>query len=170
VDVPVTADLEAGYRLDADALVAAVLDAGAVGMNIEDTEHPSGRIVAVDAHAHRLAAIKAAGRAAGVDVVLNARIDEFIHGDRSMDVALERARAYAQAGADSVYPIGLADEDAIARFVSEAGTYVNVLMRPGAPPLARLEEIGVARVSWGGLVYMAAMEAVRDFVSRATER
>jgi 2-methylisocitrate lyase-like PEP mutase family enzyme len=162
VEVPVTADLEAGYWLSAPELVGALLDAGAVGMNIEDTDPRSGRIVPLEQQAARLAAIKAAGRDAGVDVVLNARIDEFIHGDRSLEAGLERAAAYIAAGADSIYPIGLADEAMISAFV-ELGA-VNVLMRKGAPSLARLQELGVARVTWGGGVFHAAIGSVREFL------
>ena len=89
-----TADLEAGYGLGADELVAGLLEAGAVGLNQEDTDHTTGRLADPAAHAERLAAIKDAGRRAGVDVVLNARVDPFLRAapDANPDAALGVAR------------------------------------------------------------------------------
>lgn len=161
VDVPVTADLESGYGLPAESLVQSLLGAGAVGMNIEDSDHRTGSLSEPEAHAARLAAIKAAGRAAGVDVVLNARVDVFMHGG-TVDDALRRARLYAGAGADCVYPILVTDEADIAALVEGAGAPVNVLALPSAPPRERLADLGVARVTFGaGLFRRALAEAER---------
>jgi 2-methylisocitrate lyase-like PEP mutase family enzyme len=164
VEVPVTADLEAGYWLDAPDLVGRLLAAGGVGMNIEDSDHREERIVSVDEQVERIAAIKQAGRDAGVDVVVNARIDEFIRGGRSLDEGLARARAYADAGADSVYPIGLADEEMIKAFVGGVDVAVNILVRPGAPSLARLQELGVGRATWGGGLFHEGLRAARAMI------
>ncbi len=171
VDVPVTADLEAGYGLSAAALVDALLAAGAVGLNLEDTDHAGGGLRPVGAQAERIAAVKAAGRAAGVDVVLNARVDVHLpaHG-AALEEGLARARAYREAGADCVYPILVVGDEAIAAYVQTAGV-VNVLATTGGPPLARLRELGVARVSFGPRVWWAALDAGvalwRDFVTEA---
>jgi 2-methylisocitrate lyase-like PEP mutase family enzyme len=164
VEVPVTADLEAGYWLEASDLVGRLLAAGGVGMNIEDTDHRENHIVANDEQAERIASIKAAGREAGVDIVVNARIDEFIRGGQSLDEGLARARAYAAVGADSVYPIGVADEDVIKAFVAGVDVAVNVLKRAGAPSLARLQELGVGRVTWGGGLFNEVLRAARALV------
>jgi 2-methylisocitrate lyase-like PEP mutase family enzyme len=160
VQVPVTADLESGYRLSSETLVESLLDAGAVGLNVEDSLHHLDDEAMADPahHGERLAAIKAAGRATGVDVVLNARIDSYLHG-LGLEDALTRARAYAAAGADCVYPIGVTDEGDIAALVEGAGAPVNVLASPAAPPRARLAEIGVARITFGGFLYRSALEA-----------
>ncbi|HEX7167810.1 MAG TPA: isocitrate lyase/phosphoenolpyruvate mutase family protein [Acidimicrobiales bacterium] len=155
VQIPVTADLEAGYGLDAGTFVDRLLAAGAVGCNVEDTDHHGGGVlVDAEANANRIAAIKQAGRAAGVDVVVNARTDGFVRrvGD-ALDESLVRGRLYREAGADCVYPIGMSAEDDIARCVAEIGAPVNVMLRPGAPSPAELAALGVARVSIGSGLY-----------------
>lgn len=161
VDVPVTADLESGYGRSTLSLVESLLHAGCVGLNIEDSDHSAGgrAMVDPDVHAARVAGLKEAGRAAGVDVVVNARVDVFLHGGGVED-ALDRARTYAQAGADCVYPIGVTDEADIAALVEGAGAPVNVWARPGAPPRSRLATLGVARISFGGGLFKRALAEV----------
>jgi len=158
VDVPVTADLEAGYGLEPGELVEGLLRAGAVGLNFEDTDHEGGGMVDAESQAERLAAIKAAGRQAGVDVVLNARVDVFLH-DGEVDEAVRRGRIYAQAGADCVYPIAAKGRDAIRRLVQEVGAPINILAVHGGLSLAELGELGVARVSFGSGLMHIAMDA-----------
>ena len=176
VEVPVTADLEAGYGLSPDELVAGLLEAGAVGLNQEDTDHTTGRLVDPDAHAERLAAIKEAGGRAGVDVVLNARVDSFLRAapgtdpETVVDDAVARGRRYADAGADCVYPIAARGRAAIRRLVQEIGAPVNIVAVPGGLGRSELAALGVARVSFGGGLAEAALEAaaaqVEDFLSR----
>ena len=161
VDVPVTADLEAGYGLRPRELVEGLLRAGAVGLNFEDTDHAGGGMVDAESQAERLAAIKEAGRAAGVDVVLNARVDVFLH-DAEVDEAVRRGRLYAGAGADCVYPIGVKGRDAIRRLVEEIGAPLNILAVPGGLSLAELGELGVARVSFGSGLMHIAMDAAAE--------
>ena len=158
VDVPVTADLEAGYGLEPRELVEGLLQAGAVGLNFEDTDHETGGMVEAESHVGRLAAIKEAGREAGVDVVLNSRVDVFLH-DGEVDEAVRRGRLYADAGADCVYPIGVKGRDAIGRLVEEVGAPLNILAVPGGLSLAELSELGVARVSFGSGLMHIAMDA-----------
>jgi 2-methylisocitrate lyase-like PEP mutase family enzyme len=176
VEVPVTADLEAGYGLSPEELVAGLLEAGAVGLNQEDTDHTSGRLADPDRHAERLAAIKEAGRRAGVDVVLNARVDSFLRAapgadpEAVVDDAVARGRRYAEAGADCVYPIAARGRAAIRRLVEESGAPVNIVAVPGGLGRSELAELGVARVSFGGGLAEVALEAaaaeVADFLSR----
>jgi 2-methylisocitrate lyase-like PEP mutase family enzyme len=159
VEVPVTADLEAGYGLPAGELIERLLAAGAVGMNIEDSRRPregdeaSEPMLPVTEAAARLAGIREAAAAAGVPVVLNARIDLFLRRGGAqgalVDEALARAREYLAAGANCIFPIFIAEE-AIARIVAEVGAPVNVLLRAGVPPLDRLTALGVRRISFGG--------------------
>jgi 2-methylisocitrate lyase-like PEP mutase family enzyme len=158
VDVPVTADLEAGYGLEPAALVDGLLGAGAVGLNFEDTDHEAGGLTDAERQAERLAAIKQAGRDAGVDIVLNARVDVFLR-DGELDEAVRRGRLYAQAGADCVYPIGVRGRDAIRRLVEEVGAPLNVLIMPGGLTLEQLAELGVARASFGSGLMHTAMDA-----------
>jgi 2-methylisocitrate lyase-like PEP mutase family enzyme len=155
VSVPVTADIEAGYGLSPEDLVERLVDAGAVGCNLEDTDHHGGAgIVDAGEHAERLRAVRNAATEAGVDIVLNARIDVLrLDGDRGelFEEAVRRARLYLQAGADCVFPIRLADDSLIGEFVRHVEGPVNVVA-PGAPPLARLAGLGVARVSFAGFL------------------
>jgi 2-methylisocitrate lyase-like PEP mutase family enzyme len=171
-DLPLTADLEGGYGLAPRDLVDRLLAAGAVGLNLEDSDHRAGGLLEVEEQAQRIAAVKAAGHAAGVDVVLNARVDVFIRQvgapETRMDEALRRARRYVQAGADCLYPIWLADEAEIATFVSGVDAPVNIYARDAAPPVTRLAELGVRRVTYGSGLFQAAMTAaVARFVDAA---
>jgi 2-methylisocitrate lyase-like PEP mutase family enzyme len=166
VAVPVTADLEGGYQLGPDELVERLLAAGAIGCNLEDTDHHgSGVLVDVDVQAERLAAIRAASRAAGVEIVINARTDAYARrlGEpaEQIDEMIRRGRRYLEAGADCVYPILVAEEDALRALVDGIGGPVNVFLRPGVPPLATLQEIGVARASLGSGLARTAHDAVR---------
>jgi 2-methylisocitrate lyase-like PEP mutase family enzyme len=169
VDVPVTADVEAGYGLPADELVDRLIRAGAVGLNIEDTDHPAGSRTLVDAdpHAGYLRAIKEAGRARGVDVFLNARVDvhlrQFGEAERRLDEALRRARMYLDAGADSIYPIFVNDEASLRPLVG-LGAPVNVLYMPNGPSLDHLRSLGVRRVTFGGHLQEVAMKSLEGYL------
>jgi 2-methylisocitrate lyase-like PEP mutase family enzyme len=157
--LPVTADMEAGYGLPAFELVDRLLATGAVGCNIEDTDHEQARtLVAVDDQVKRIEAIRAS---AGDALVLNARVDAVLRGG-TLDEAIARGRAYLAAGADCVYPIFLADPADIGRFVEEVGGPVNILFRPGAPSVDELAALGVARISVGSGWYRKAQDAATD--------
>jgi 2-methylisocitrate lyase-like PEP mutase family enzyme len=150
VDLPVTADLEAGYG-DAAATAEAAIDAGAVGLNLEDGLGP------VEEHVARIRAVRAAAEARGVPLVVNARTDVFLRGEGDVDEAVRRGNAYLEAGADCVFPIMVADPPTIARLTAEIRGPVNVLHRDGVPPVDELERLGVARVSVGSGLHRAAL-------------
>jgi 2-methylisocitrate lyase-like PEP mutase family enzyme len=160
VSVPVTADLEGGYGLSAQELIDRLLFAGAVGCNIEDTDHATGnRLQSVSAHAAYLADIRAAATAAGVHVVINARIDTIIqHPNRDAAATLaetvRRARFYIDAGADCVYPIGLTDPTIVKQLAEVLAFPVNV--NPSGP-LTALAAAGAARISTGAGTYRFMM-------------
>jgi 2-methylisocitrate lyase-like PEP mutase family enzyme len=161
-DVPVTADIEAGYGLSPEEVVARLLDAGAVGCNLEDTDHRAapGSHALVDAHAQqqRLRAVKEAAKTRGVDIVLNGRVDVFLSPSPSVDEAVRRGKLYLEAGADCVFPIGVTDEASIITLVKEVPGPVNVIPGfRGSPSLARLRELGVRRISYAGRMFRAAM-------------
>jgi 2-methylisocitrate lyase-like PEP mutase family enzyme len=170
VDVPVTADVEGGYGLGPDELVERLLDAGAVGCNLEDTDHRRGGLVATDVQAERIAGVRAAADRADVAIVINARTDVFIREigepEGRLQEAIARGSAYRRAGADSIYPIWLADETEIVRLVAEFDGLINVYARPETPPLSRLRTIGVARVSYGPWLQRLAMRAVDVALAR----
>ena len=167
VSVPVTADLEGGYGLDPGDLADGLLGAGAVGLNLEDTDHHGpGLLVDAEVQAGRLAAVKEAARSRGVDVVLNARVDvhvrQFGPEDERLAEAVRRGRRYREAGADCLYPITVADEPSIRVLVEQTGAPVNILLRPGVPPVSRLAERGVARATFGSGLMRTALRAARE--------
>jgi 2-methylisocitrate lyase-like PEP mutase family enzyme len=159
VDVPVTVDAEAGYGLAPGALVDALMDVGAAGCNLEDTDHGTGAIRDAGEQARTLSAVRESAAARGYSLVINARVDVFIL-DRGQQPQLElveeavtRARAYLEAGADCVYPILLHERDAIDAFVRAVDAPVNILAAPRAPPLRELAQLQVARVSQGPFLF-----------------
>ena len=172
VEVPVTVDAEAGYRMEPAELVAALRDAGAAGCNLEDTDHSDESLRDPDRHAEWLGAVRRAASDDGYPLVINARIDVFLGPflagagagtqEELVPEALRRANAYLEAGVDCVYPITLWEADALRHFTSEAGAPVNVARLPQAPSLDELAGLGVARVSWGHLLYRGAMARFAD--------
>jgi 2-methylisocitrate lyase-like PEP mutase family enzyme len=171
VDVPVTADVESGYGWPAAELVDRLATAGAVGCNLEDTDHAAGGLRDADTQAERIAAVRAAAAASGTDLVVNARVDTFLHpGDPAaqLDEGIRRARRYLEAGADCVYPITLADEGALRTFVDAVRPApVNVMVTPALPPFGTLRDIGVRRVSLAGGVFRAVQRFVGEIAAGA---
>jgi 2-methylisocitrate lyase-like PEP mutase family enzyme len=168
VDVPVTVDAEAGYGMEPADLVAALKGVGAAGCNLEDTNHANGSLRDPAQHAAWLRRVREAASEQSYGLVINARIDVFLanlgeatQGDLVPE-ALERARAYLEAGADCAYPIALWEAPALTDFISAAGGPVNVLAIPPAPSLPELAELGVARISYGGLLHRQSIEQFND--------
>jgi 2-methylisocitrate lyase-like PEP mutase family enzyme len=167
VDVPVTVDAEAGYDMEPAELVAALRNAGAAGCNLEDTDHAAGSLRDPDSQAEWLKAVRQAAADDGYPLVINARVDTFFGPmlagagpgtqEELMPDALRRAKAYVGAGVDCVYPIGLWETDPLGRFMAEVRAPVNIVRLPQAPSVAELAALGVARVSWGPLLYWDAM-------------
>lgn len=175
VDVPVTVDAEAGYRMTAAELVGHLSGMGAAGCNLEDTDHAAKALRDPARQGAWLRAVRQAASGQGYGLVINARIDVFIpsafsgpgapaQGDLVPE-ALHRAQAYLEAGADCVYPIGLWEAGALAAFVSACPGPVNVLRIPPAPSLAELARLGVARVSYAGVLHRAVMEQFSQVLS-----
>ncbi|HUQ60905.1 isocitrate lyase/phosphoenolpyruvate mutase family protein [Lentzea sp.] len=173
VPVPVTVDAEAGYGLSAGDFVAALLDAGAVGCNLEDTDHRRGGLVDAGEQADRLAGVRAAADAAGVPVVVNARIDVFLPSSgvgesERLAEALRRARLYRAAGVDCVYPIGGSSGDTLPSLVAEGPVNGNTT---DELDLEALRSLGVARVSFGPRFYRAGgLATMRDALERLAAR
>lgn len=164
VNLPVTADLEAGYG-DPGGTVARAIDVGIVGANLEDQLKPLPDAVRAVSQA------VAAGERAGIPFVLNARTDAFLRpGDRTPDAvladAIERGRAYLDAGATTIFVPGLLDEPTVAALVQALGEHtVNLIAVPGSLPLATLESLGVARVSYGPWSQNVALTALQDLTA-----
>jgi 2-methylisocitrate lyase-like PEP mutase family enzyme len=144
VDVPVSADVEGGYGLAPKELVDRLLEAGAVGCNLEDSAQ--GRLKDPHEHAEFLAEVRAA---AGERLFLNARVDTFVHGDGDPERAVERAALYRAAGADCVYPI-LAPVGVLPLLRAGIEGPLNVLAGVGEGPTpAELGERGATRITFG---------------------
>ncbi|MFG2227853.1 isocitrate lyase/phosphoenolpyruvate mutase family protein [Streptomyces sp. NPDC048644] len=158
VDVPVSADVEAGYGLPARELVARLADAGAVGCNLEDTDHASGSLRDAQEQADLLAQVRAE---AGDALVINARIDTYLHGAEDTQEAARRGRLYAAAGTDCVYPI-FAPPALLATLATEIGLPVNALATPDGPSPRELGTLGAARVTFGPGLQRRATAAVAD--------
>jgi 2-methylisocitrate lyase-like PEP mutase family enzyme len=168
VNVPVTVDAEAGYGMEPTDLVAGLKEMGAAGCNLEDTNHATGELRDPVEQADWLRAVRGAASDQGYGLVINARIDVFLSAFTSgsgrngqaelVSEALRRAHAYAEAGADCVFPILLWEPDPLRGFISDAPGPVNVLRIPPAPSHDELAELGVARISYGGLLHREAME------------
>jgi 2-methylisocitrate lyase-like PEP mutase family enzyme len=170
VTVPVTMDAEAGYGMAPADLVGRLLDIGVGGCNLEDTDHRDGGLRDPQQQADWLAEIRSSADAAGVPLVLNARVDVFLPHSRvpeeeRIDEALRRGRLYRQAGADCIYPIGVGDPATLTTLVAEIDSPINGNSNPRLP-LSQLRAIGVARVSYGPRFYRAALA---DFANAIKE-
>jgi 2-methylisocitrate lyase-like PEP mutase family enzyme len=168
--VPVTADVEAGYGptpADAARTAGAVLEAGAVGMNLEDaTGDAEQPLVELPLQLEKIRAVRETAESLQVPLVLNARTDVYLlqvgaPGSR-YDEALRRLRAFRDAGADCVFVPGLADAPTIARIVSDLQHPVNILAGPGSLSVPELRRLGVARVSLGSGPMRATLGLMRQ--------
>jgi 2-methylisocitrate lyase-like PEP mutase family enzyme len=154
VNVPVTADVEAGYGpapADAAKTAQAVVAAGAVGMNFEDSiSSEPGTLFDVSRQVERIQAIK---QAVGDNIVLNARIDVYLDSigppPERLDHTVRRANAYREAGADCLFVPGVRDPETITKLVERINGPLNILAGPGAPSIPELAKLGVARLSFG---------------------
>ncbi|MDX2594112.1 isocitrate lyase/phosphoenolpyruvate mutase family protein [Streptomyces sp. WI03-4A] len=162
VDVPVSADVEGGYGLAPKELVERLLEAGAVGCNLDDSG-PGGVLRDVHRHADHLAEVRAA---AADRLFVNARVDTFVHGDGDPERAIERAAAYVAAGADCVYPI-LAPADVLPLLRSGIAGPLNMLARADGegPSPAVLGELGATRVTFGPGLQRRSAAALREIAA-----
>ncbi|MFH8568900.1 isocitrate lyase/phosphoenolpyruvate mutase family protein [Streptomyces sp. NPDC017993] len=165
VDVPVSADVEAGYGLSAKELVGRLSDAGAVGCNLEDSDHASGALRDAREQAEWLAQVRAE---AGDALVINARIDTFLVGVEGAEEAIRRGRLYAEAGADCVYPI-LAPPPLLAELAAGIGLPVNAVGTPDGPSPRELGALGASRITFGPGLQHQAMAAVKGLAERLRE-
>lgn len=168
VSVPVTLDLEAGHGPDAHAVeksVSAAIDAGVAGINLEDSRPGQPGVLFDEAEqAERIAAARDAADHAGVPIFVNARCDVFfgalMDDQRRQSEAVDRASAYASAGADGLFLPGLVDIETIRAITASVSLPLNLMVMPGLPGLPQLSEAGVKRVSQGGALFLATVGAI----------
>ncbi len=168
-DLPVSIDLEAGYGANAAAVGASVqraADAGAVGINLEDKDPVTRALFSVEQASARISA------AAETGIFVNARADMFIltppdqHDTAKVDEMIERAKAYADAGARGLFVPFLQDAALIERLCKASPLPVNILMRAGCPDHKALDGLGVARISHGHGPWAAAMDWLQTEASK----
>jgi 2-methylisocitrate lyase-like PEP mutase family enzyme len=170
-ELPVTTDLESGYGDTPDAVGEAIslaIDAGAVGCNLEDSFPANGKLRDIANQCDRIRRARQAADAAKIQFFLNLRTDVFFqtppeqHTNAMVVEAIERARAYANAGADGLFTPGLADITLIAQLAKASPLPLNIMVSDATPPVRILAEQGVARVSHGPRPYLIAMKALEE--------
>jgi 2-methylisocitrate lyase-like PEP mutase family enzyme len=175
VDVPVSLDVESGYGLDAADLVDRVLNAGAVGVNVEDTVHSDDSYRPAEEHAAYIAAIRSAAEEHGVHLVINGRTDAFAQGgdaDAKLEDALNRLALLQESGADSLYPVAIPSTEVLTTILAAVSTPVNITAHPasgGVPDGIDLEtaaELGVGRISFGPLFQASLADAAAPVLAR----
>jgi 2-methylisocitrate lyase-like PEP mutase family enzyme len=176
ISVPITADMEAGYGQTSDAVaetVRHVIDAGAVGMNLEDRIEEK-HLIEFSLAVERVGAARRAADAAGVRLVLNARTDAFeapeLPRDKRLAEAVRRGNAFREAGADSVFVPFVGDRGTIEQVVQQIRAPVNILGTPNAPTLKELAALGVRRVTFGSAPMRATLGLVRRMAREWKEK
>ncbi len=170
-DLPVTIDLEKGYGAVPAAVGKTIrrsIEAGAIGCNVEDSLPGTGKLRSVADQVRRIAQARKAADATGIAYFINGRTDVFFqkpaekHDAAMVADALERARAYADAGADGLFVPGLIDAQLMAKIAAASPLPVNIMVSGGTPPLRVLAKAGIARVSHGPRPYLLAMKALEE--------
>jgi len=176
VRIPVTADVEAGYGATPEAAAETargVIAAGAIGLNLEDATD-EGRLLDLTLQVERVRAVREAGAAARVPLVVNARTDAFEMKQWSpaerFTAAVRRANAYRAAGADCLFVPHVSDAGTIERLAREIAGPLNVIAGPPAPPLGELEALGVRRASLGPRIVQATLGLIRRITAELRER
>ena len=153
VRIPVSVDFEKGYAADAAGVrdnVARLIEAGAAGLNIEDSlQAASGAVRDLESSVARVAAARAAADAAGVPLAINARVDALMSNPADWAGAMERANRYLDAGATSIFMLRLPTEGLVERAIRDIHGPVSVVSNPTSVSLKKLAELGIARVSFG---------------------
>jgi len=173
VTIPVSADIESGFANDTRELaetIRRVIEAGAVGINLEDQVHDGARrLYDLDVAVERVRVAREAAEATGVPLVINARTDVYLLGvgepETRFEHAVRRANAYRKAGADCLFVPAVVSRADIERLVPALEGPLNLLSIPGFPAVPELERLGVARLSVGGRLTLGAMSGLKKSVT-----
>lgn len=177
LSVPLTVDFESGFSSTLAQLAdrtREIIGAGAAGINLEDSrDHETHALLPIEAAVERISTARDAAAKEGVPILINGRTDSYLQpaDGRAASFAdvVHRCRAYLDAGADCVYPIGLADIHLIGRLTAELRAPVNIMGRPGVPTLAELRAAGVARVSTAVGPALLTAQVLMDCLIRLKE-
>lgn len=176
VSLPVTLDLEGGYTTDVSGLkenIRHVIAAGAVGINFEDRIVGGDGLHAIEDQCARIEALREAAKEASVPLFINARTDVFLrtypreHDQAELEQAVQRAKAYAEAGASGLFAPGLRDANLIKELCERSPLPVNIMVLPDTPPQNILAQQGVARISYGAGPYRQITEALGEAARKA---
>lgn len=176
-DLPITVDLESGYGVTPEEVggnIALAIETGAIGCNLEDSFPANGTLRKVDDQCARIRHARQVADAAGIAFFLNARTDVFFQKPTGRDKeemlleAIERARAYAKAGADGLFAPGLQEIASIGRLAEASSLPLNIMVSDITPSARVLAEHGVARISHGPRPYLLAMKALGEAGRGAT--
>jgi len=178
VHLPVSLDFEGGYSREPEKLaenISRVIEAGAIGINFEDRIVEGNGLYPTEEQVSRIAAVRKAADVSGVPLFINARCDVVLpldtatHNADHLEQMMERAAAYAEAGASGFFAPGLVNPDFIGRLCEASTIPVNILVWPGVPSSSELATLGVARISYGGGSYRTTIEAFKNAGSVALE-
>jgi len=173
IDAPVSVDFEGGYSEDDGELaenVSRLIEIGVIGINFEDRVVRGAGLYDINRQARRIAAIRGAAEKKDIALFINARTDLFAQeGNPALSVsgALDRAKAYASAGASGLFIPGLIEDALIGRICEGVELPVNVMVMDGVPSMDRLRELGVSRISYGPIPYITAMDALKQQAEKA---
>lgn len=174
VNIPVSADVETAYASNNTELkenIKKLIQTGIAGINFEDSGHNLTELTSIKKQCEKIEIIKDAAAEMGSRLFINARIDVYIKGEQLSDdeklaEAIQRGRAYKNAGADGIYPIILKNKTHIETIVKETGLPVNVTMIPGIPDFETLKAIGVARVSLASGFLKSSVYAMKNIAEQ----
>lgn len=172
VEIPVSADIEGGYAEKISELrdsITQLLETGAAGINIEDNINDGSAIRESHEQCERIAAVRETAAKAGIDLVINARVDFFlVNPDKPKEEIeneiIKRAKAYVQAGADCIYPIGITDRDTLIRLRKNISSPMNVLGTPQAESISSLQDMGINRLSFGPYIFRSTMKKFLNII------
>jgi 2-methylisocitrate lyase-like PEP mutase family enzyme len=176
VALPVTLDFETGYATDLPALkenIRDVIAAGAIGINFEDRIIGADELQTVEDQSARIRAVREAAEETSIPLFINARTDVFLktypapHNEAELEEALQRAAAYAEAGASGLFAPGLRDPELIEKLCDRSSLPVNILALPDTPPAKAMAQLGVARISHGASPYRQMAQALKEAAQKA---
>jgi 2-methylisocitrate lyase-like PEP mutase family enzyme len=173
-EVPVTADIEAGYgetMPELEVTAQQIIEAGVAGVNIEDSLEGGGALRTIENQCQRISLLRQVADRHDLHLVINARIDSYFSSsftskEEATEEAVMRAKAYFEAGADCVYPMGPGDEATVRSLRSRIESPLNILVSPTAAPLHVLKSIGVNRVSFGPFIFRSCLRKFTDIVDQ----
>jgi 2-methylisocitrate lyase-like PEP mutase family enzyme len=174
VNIPVTADVESGYAPNNSLLkenIKRLINTGIAGINFEDSRHDEQKLFSKEEQSEKINIIKKTASENGSNLFINARTDVFIKQndlskEEKLAEAIERGKAYKNAGADCFYPIFLKEKEGIETIMKEVSLPVNILMVPGIPDFSALKEMGVARISLGPGFLKFAINSMKNIAEK----